>query len=490
MNNLLFSAIKRRPVLFRHHSENIPRRAHYSKISNEQILQDIAEELNNIAVNLYEENDFTFAIDVFKDAANSLMETAIPTIKTSISIEEKRSELIQKIILSKKRLYDITSSSKKMPRDGLDKYQWSDIDSNSSPKCLSEGIKINNGDFPKSKNLIVSTIIYNTALVHLKSGLLGVAKECFELVMKACNPDNRSNMFSSCNRWCNEAPYEALVFAAALNNLAYIHYRSGNLLEAKKKIIKALQITKKAMTSSKDHMQKYKYIGTMLFNIGVINVVLGLKDEVVKPLRRCLAYQKMVLGEYHPDIAIIEHNIGMAFGEIEMWENAINCFLESLRIIRFKFGNEHHFAAKELFHIGKVHEMKGDIDAALHAYDETLRIEKKTLGLYNYETFMTMCDIGQVYHRKENLNEALRFYNDALVVAEAVDDSDCKAILFVLQRILIVQFECGDTAAAIQTQNKIINVMESGGNDHNINKSVEYVQMEFLLANPPAAAAA
>eukprot|EP00586_Coscinodiscus_wailesii_P007971 CAMPEP_0172521444 /NCGR_PEP_ID=MMETSP1066-20121228/292582_1 /TAXON_ID=671091 /ORGANISM="Coscinodiscus wailesii, Strain CCMP2513" /LENGTH=441 /DNA_ID=CAMNT_0013304357 /DNA_START=48 /DNA_END=1369 /DNA_ORIENTATION=+ len=410
---------KRRPLHVCQESEKAP--CHRQTFNNHEYLRNIAQELNNVAVDLYRRGDYTTAIDLYKDAVKAIMGGIKSKGNTVLPIDaELRSGFITQIIRGKQQLYQSAWSSQS-DNDELDSYQWTESEADGGSRYLSEAIKIESeqGHRIDDDNVHLATVMYNTALIHMKNGDLGTAESCFDLSMECFDLEVEQRKLNETKNFASNV----LVFADLFNNIGCIQYRDGNITKAKESFTKALVIGNNVLRQTRGNcknriLQGYKHVGTIYYNIGVVNAGLGLKDKVMVPLEYSLELQKVALGESHPDIAVVQHSIGMVFVGIGQCDDAMNAFLESLRIVRFVYGNDDYQVAKTLFHLGKIHEMKGEYDEALNAYQETLRIERLKLGVIHPETVMTMYEIGKIYQNKGDLTEALGFYRDILSVSD------------------------------------------------------------------------
>eukprot|EP00586_Coscinodiscus_wailesii_P004692 CAMPEP_0172478504 /NCGR_PEP_ID=MMETSP1066-20121228/2530_1 /TAXON_ID=671091 /ORGANISM="Coscinodiscus wailesii, Strain CCMP2513" /LENGTH=416 /DNA_ID=CAMNT_0013238149 /DNA_START=579 /DNA_END=1832 /DNA_ORIENTATION=+ len=401
--------------------------------------------------------------------------------------DELRAVFIGQLIRGKEQLYQSRLELGSCD-DGLESYQWSDSEDESSPRYVSGGIKIENTD---DECINITTVMYNTALIHMKIGEVDTAEKCFDLAMECFELVTEESKFEN----SNNAAYKALVFAGLFNNIGCMQYRDGNITGAKKSFGKALKIGKNTLRpSSGDYKSKmvegYKHVGTIYYNIGSTNARLGLEDEVMRPLECSLGLQKVALGESHPDIVNIQHSIGLVLMGVGQWSGAMKAFMECLSTVRFVFGNDDHQVAKELFHLGKIHEMKGEYNEALHVYEETLRIERLTLGVIHPETIMTMYEIGQIYQNKGDMNEALNMYHDILSVAKASNNIEESSLVLVLHEMVRIYLEIGNIDAATKLYAEVASTIELNSADKALVDIVGLAQVKDLLVNPPAAAAA
>eukprot|EP00586_Coscinodiscus_wailesii_P001596 CAMPEP_0172484628 /NCGR_PEP_ID=MMETSP1066-20121228/12163_1 /TAXON_ID=671091 /ORGANISM="Coscinodiscus wailesii, Strain CCMP2513" /LENGTH=489 /DNA_ID=CAMNT_0013249277 /DNA_START=72 /DNA_END=1541 /DNA_ORIENTATION=+ len=480
--------LRRRSSNLRQEKENLP--CHMQASDEHECLRNVAIELNNVAVDLYAAGDHTTAIDLYRDAAQATMMSVRSKEDGTLSIdEETRANFIAQIVRGKQQLYQAMSSQSSV--ENLDSYQWSESGANDSVKCLSEAMKIDNDQGQINDYVNVATVMYNTAILHMKNDEIDVAEKCFDLAMESFKVAREETCLTS----TSSCAFDALVFADLFNNIGYLQCRNGDITNAKSNFTNALKIGKNALgQGSGDYkesmIQGYKHIGTIYYNIGIVNAMLGLKESVMRPFECSLGLQRVALGESHPDIAMVQHNIGTVLVGIGKLDEAMSAFLKSLQMIRFAFGNDDCQVAKELFYIGKIHEMRGEYDEALHVYEETLRIERLTLGVDNAETVMTMYEIGQVYQNKGDINEALDMYHDILSIAKESCDIEESSVLFILRQMITIHLDAGNIEAATKLYTEVADTIEIGTGDNTIVDIVGFAQIKDLLTNPPAAAAA
>jgi tetratricopeptide (TPR) repeat protein len=450
-------------------------------------------ELNNVAVDLYTQGDYVTAIDLYKDAAKANMLATQLKENASMYIDDGlRAGFIAQIVRGKQQLYELTLLSQSS-NDDLESYQWSESGNDGSPRCLSEALKIENaqghGTCDGYSN--AATFMYNTGLIHMKSGefenaeiCFGYARECYNLTREDRQFDDASNL--GCN---------ALVFAAVFNNIGCLQYRNGNMMDAQGSFNRALEIGKIALKHTSGStmvkmMQGYKHVGTIYYNIGVINERIGLNDKIMEPLEYSLGLQKVALGENHPDIAVVQHNIGVVLIGAGRWTDAMNAFLESLRMIRFVFGNDDYQVVKELFYLGKVLEMKGEHNEALHVYEEALRVERLTCGEVHPETMLMMYKIGQIYQNKGHLNEALVVYYDIIDMSKVANDIEESIPIMILGEMVTIYLEMGDIDVATKIHAEVLRTIELDSPDRTSFDILALAQVEDILVNPSNAAAA
>jgi len=460
-----------------------------------EYFRNIAKELNNVAVDLYNGGDHATAIGLYQSATNAVMAAAECKENVEVCIgvdEEMRAGFIGQIVWGKERLYQLVMKSGSSS-DGLRSYQWPSSDGDGSLICLSEGLKIEivEGEDSDEECRNIATVMYNTGLIHMKNGDVELAEKCFNLAMECL--DAKVEEMKGSNG--DNSAYSSLVFADLFNNIGCMKYMNGNIIAAEDNFRKALDIGNNALRSttgdSKNQlMQGYKHVGTIYYNIGVMRARQGLQNEVMEALDCSLGFQKVALGESHRDVAILQHSIGMVLMGVELSIDAMNAFLESLRIVRFLLGNDDYEVAKELFHIGKVHEMRGEYEEALHAYEETLRIERSTLGLDHVETLMTMYEIGRVYQNKGDLDEALSVYHDVLFLAKEASGVEGLSVTFILGEMVAICLEVGNIDGARKLYAEVASTINLDGDGRTLVDIVELAQVKDLLVNIPAAAAA
>jgi len=130
---------------------------------------------------------------------------------------------------------------------------------------------------------------------------------------------------------------------------------------------------------------------------------------------KAVQIQKEFFGEYHPQVADMMCNIGVARLEIGRVNEALDNFMEALLIRRLVFGNDHSIVAELLFRIVQIHELKGEQEEALNVFNETLHVVKKDNPL-SVAVAITLQNIAQIHHSIGNFDKAIDAFQDALSI--------------------------------------------------------------------------
>ena len=99
--------------------------------------------------------------------------------------------------------------------------------------------------------------------------------------------------------------------------------------------------------------------------------------------------------------------------------------LTELLIIRQeeKLGNDHRDTAFTLYNIWLCNQLQGCYEEAIECYLETLRVEQIVLVETHKDISMTMFKLSETYKAYGDLDQALNRLNDALSIEQGVDGS-------------------------------------------------------------------
>lgn len=116
------------------------------------------------------------------------------------------------------------------------------------------------------------------------------------------------------------------------------------------------------------------------------------------------------------DVAHTLNNIGIAYGKLDQFEDAMECLAEALDMRRAKFGKYHASNAATLHNMGNVLQKAGDHEDAIKCFKDAKRIKEKLLGKNHPDVALAINAIGHVYYEIQEYDMAYEKYKDALNV--------------------------------------------------------------------------
>nr|XP_006816525.1 PREDICTED: LOW QUALITY PROTEIN: clustered mitochondria protein homolog [Saccoglossus kowalevskii] len=217
----------------------------------------------------------------------------------------------------------------------------------------------------------------------------GYIKEGYELINEALN------LFS--NVYGPMHPE----FAACLRSLARLHYIMGELNEAMEMQQKAVIMSERCL--GVDHPNTItEYMHLALYCAAGQQIVTSLK------LMYRARYLALLLhGESHPEVALIDSNIGLVLQGVEEYDLSLK-FLQKALENNIKFHGHMSMKTALSYHlVARVQSCKGDFRAALQSEKETYNIYKQHLGEEHEKTKQSLECLRHLTQQAVNLQKAM-----------------------------------------------------------------------------------
>jgi len=232
---------------------------------------------------------------------------------------------------------------------------------------------------------------------------------------------------------------------------------------------------------------------TLLINMGASHYKMENDAHAKRATEYAILLQKQELGDVHPDVALLLHNIGVMQFDSGALSDAIISFNESLKLRRIIFGNENQHVAESLFRIGNVYEEIGDYDKTLEVFAETIHVMKTSLGNNHPDTATVLFRIGNIKHIKKQFDMALKAYNDGLCIAKMAFGEENDLVAGILHKIGTIQHERGaysEASIAFSESSRILSIVTGTSK---VSIEIRMLQQELAsisTGHPPAGKAA
>lgn len=138
-------------------------------------------------------------------------------------------------------------------------------------------------------------------------------------------------------------------------------------------------------------------------------------DSALVFFRKALELKGKVILDNHPDIALLQQNIGLMYKNKSQYNKAIEYYNYALGSMKSAFGTKHLEIAKLLTNLGSALRYQGQLEEALKILLQALEIRKDLLGESNPKTIDVYEHIGAVLGSMGKYDEAILYFHDALV---------------------------------------------------------------------------
>jgi len=414
------------------------------KDENVEYLRTIAVQLNNVAVDLYDNNESILAAD-FYISSLQLMMKLFQKKSVSSSIDEIIRVNEQKITTGKE-LHKKKSTAKRTIH--IDQYYST---SKLSPSaCLSDAIKIYDSN---DTHLQFSILIFNLSLTQIKQGLNCFVKEQLQISL---------NLLSHA---CNGAALKVGI----LNSLGCLEFKENYFNIALNYFLSAKILGNKIITKCNDEtsLRLNRLLGILSNNIGKIRVLQGKYEEALAQCSESIRISRKKPFGVDEEILVCVHNMGVIHSVAGELSKAVECYQYYLRhtnnlaqggiddsfpsqdavtiildILKV-FAQQYIFGAKSsdiLYCLTIIQQLRyqlssdyealpsmfrfiGEVFSELSYFRfsiifllEQLRLERKYLGHGHPSVASTLNVIGETYLQENDFHNALEYFEMTLIV--------------------------------------------------------------------------
>jgi len=226
---------------------------------------------------------------------------------------------------------------------------------------------------------------------------------------------------------CAEHP----IFPTLLCNMGQLLIGMGRPSEALKAYRLSKCLSDKIIQA--DYKEHYSSIATILHDIGsALHTKFGLLDEALQVLAEAIDLLDSESAEDDLFLAKCVTSLGRVFYDDGNYNDAIDCFEESLRIQRDVWGKDSPRTVSTLYRIGHILDLVGGQEEALKKLHEALQIirssslsssrqslDEALSSQSSHGVSMTsvLKAIGTIYHDMGNSNQAMMAFTEAMVAA-------------------------------------------------------------------------
>ncbi|APR85582.1 kinesin light chain-like protein [Minicystis rosea] len=249
--------------------------------------------------------------------------------------------------------------------------------------------------------------------------------------------------------------------ANSLHQLGYWATQTGDLAEAKRALLGALELKRSLLGD--DHPD----VAITIDVLATVHHALGEYDEADARYREALRIRRARLGGDHPAVAVTLQSLACLHRDMGDFEAALPLFQQALDMQRRCFGDVHVEVAVILDNLAELHLLQRDYTAAEGAFQEAMRIHRALFGEESRAYAMSLDGLAQVRAAAGERESVRPLYEEALALRKKAlgdDDPDVAASL-----LSIAFFEAMSSrfdAAEARFREAIAGIHRTLGEDH------------------------
>jgi eukaryotic-like serine/threonine-protein kinase len=256
---------------------------------------------------------------------------------------------------------------------------------------------------------------------------------------------------------------------ASMYNLAILYMNQGRYAEAEPLNLKTLEIRKRVLGA--EHPRTLNSMN----NLAILYMDQGRYTEALPLLQKSLEIQKRILGDEHPDNLDTITNLGNLYNKMGRYEEAAKMFQDSLPVMRQVLGMNLSSTRSAMDGLAEAWEHLDRRDEAVALRRELLDWQTSAADKPDAdarvldETAQSLLD-----SETEELRDparALGYATRACVIDEAAGGA---SLWQYLDTLALAQHRTGDTAAAVATQQRALDLMPDGADPEMADRLAEY----------------
>ena len=134
---------------------------------------------------------------------------------------------------------------------------------------------------------------------------------------------------------------------------------------------------------------------------------------------RLLKFYRATLGDDHPDVAEILHNLALIHRDQKEYDLSEKLFQESIKIRKAKFGERHPSLANSFNSLAALYSESGKAGSAKDLYEASLAIQNQIFGLDSRDSAMTLDNLGLLHRKLGDLVQAEQRLREGLKIRQA-----------------------------------------------------------------------
>ena len=206
---------------------------------------------------------------------------------------------------------------------------------------------------------------------------------------------------------CN--PTDLVGIAQCRQAQARLHVAKGEYDQAEKEYKDVIKL-----------VEKYPaYLATCENGLANLYQLMDKHADAQRIYERLLKFYRAALGNDHPEVAEILHNLALLHRDQKDYVASEKLFQESIKIRKAKFGDRHPSLANSFNSLAALYSEMGKAESAKDLYQACLAIQNQTFGPDSRDAAMTMDNLGLLHRNLGDLALAEQLLRDGLRIRQA-----------------------------------------------------------------------
>jgi CHAT domain-containing protein/Flp pilus assembly protein TadD len=269
---------------------------------------------------------------------------------------------------------------------------------------------LSQGNFAEAERILTEISLsdpFTQAIVLSTKGNLNLNKGRFDLAQE--NLMKSLAVFKSIHQ---ENSPEAI---QCLTSLASYYVATGKYSQAEEFEIAALQLKLKTKGETSEE------VAASYNNLGLIYLSSN-ADKAVEYYEKAFATYEKVHDPYHPKMAIVNTNLGIAYNQLKLFGDAINYFEAAQKIWNHIYPNGHPNQSIVLRNLGHAYALQKNRKVAIEYYNQAIAIYQKAYQNRHPDLASAYNELGAIYLSQNEFDKALATFQNALIANSPVFD--------------------------------------------------------------------
>jgi tetratricopeptide (TPR) repeat protein len=165
-------------------------------------------------------------------------------------------------------------------------------------------------------------------------------------------------------------------------------------------------------------LQRSIYMGNKYNARGIEKAQKGEWDAALVQWKDALEIRSQIYGPSHIDVANVCNNIGIAYGKLHQYSNAL-LYLHRAFDIRIDQGYDE--VAITLHNIGNIYQQMNELTIAIQYFVQCKRLQEEMIPTPHMDVARTCISIGHTYCSAQAYDDAREAYGDALAIFQEME---------------------------------------------------------------------